>query len=55
MDKLTKLAAAVTALVVAVGTLVAALGLGAKPASTDTLIILDSPAAYQAFLEGHPG
>jgi hypothetical protein len=54
MDKVAKVVAAITALVIAVGTLVAALGIGRDPAPTGTIIILDSPEAYMRFLENHP-
>ena len=54
MDKVAKVVAAITALVIAVGTLVAALGIGRDPAPTGTIVILDSPEAYMTFLENHP-
>lgn len=55
MDKVAKLVAAITALVIAAGTLVAALGIGREPAPTGTIVILDSPEAYMRFLENHSG
>ena len=55
MDKVAKVVAAITALVIAVGTLVAALGIGRDPAPTGTIVILDSPDAYMQFLKNHPG
>jgi F0F1-type ATP synthase membrane subunit c/vacuolar-type H+-ATPase subunit K len=55
VEKATKLIAAAAALAVALGGLAAAFGFGGEPAPTGTLIILDSPDAYRAFLESHPG
>ncbi len=61
MDKTTKLIAAITGLLVAVGTLIGAitvtLGGGGddKPAYSYNVVVLDSPAAYEAFLGNHPG
>jgi|TARA_R110000824_G_scaffold248337_1_gene437453 hypothetical protein len=57
MGKVTKLIAAVTALLVALGTLVGTvsmtIGKGPEPAAGIT-IVLDSPAAFKAFLDNHP-
>ena len=55
VERATKLIAAVAALAVALGGLAAAFGFGSEPSPTGTLIILDSPEAYRAFLESHPG
>ena len=61
MDKTTKLIAAITGLLVAVGTLIGAitvtLGGGGddKPAYSYNVVVLDSPAAYEAFLGNHTG
>ena len=54
MGKVTKLIAAVTALLVAlVGTVSMTIGKGPEPAAGIT-IVLDSPAAFKAFLDNHP-
>jgi len=57
MSKMTKLIAAVTGLLVAVGTLVGTIsmtiGKGPEPASGIT-IVLNSPEAYAEFIENHP-
>lgn len=55
MERATKLIAAVAALAVALGGLAAAFGFGGEPSPTGTLIVLNSPDAYRAFLESHPG
>ena len=55
MERATKLVAAVAALAVALGGLAAAFGFGSETSPTGTLIILNSPDAYRAFLESHPG
>tara|TARA_Y100001963_G_C6792721_1_gene456571 strand:- start:6234 stop:6440 length:207 start_codon:yes stop_codon:yes gene_type:complete len=61
LSKVTKLVAAVTALLVALGTLVGAItvtlggGNDNNPYQGGMTIILDSPAAYEAFLANHPG
>ena len=61
LSKVTKLVAAVTALLVALGTLVGTitvtLGGGGddNPAYSYNVVVLDSPAAYEAFLGNHPG
>mgnify|MGYP003627938658 FL=1 len=54
MDKTTKMIAAITGLLVAVGALVASLGLGGGDAPTGITVILDSPEAFEVFLRNHP-
>ena len=54
MDKTTKLIAAITGLLVAVGALVASLGLGGGDAPAGITVILDSPEAFEVFLRNHP-
>ena len=58
MGKATKLIAAVTGLLVAVGTLVGTismtLGKGPEPAAGGITIVLNSPEAYADFIENHP-
>ena len=54
MDKTTKLIAAVTGLLVAVGALVASLGLGGSDAPAGITVILDSQEAFDHFLRNHP-
>ena len=54
MDKTTKLIAAVTGLLVAVGALVASLGLRGGDAPAGITVILDSPEAFEAFISNHP-
>ena len=54
MDKTTKMIAAITGLLVAVGALVASLGLGGGDAPTGITVILDSPEAFEAFIRNHP-
>jgi len=61
MDKTTKLIAAITGLLVAVGTLVGTitvtLGGGGddNPYKGGMTIVLNSPEAYEEFLRNHPG
>ncbi len=54
MDKTTKMIAAITGLLVAVGALVASLGLGGGDAPVGITVILDSPEAFEAFIRNHP-
>ena len=54
MDKTTKMIAAITGLVVAVGALVASLGLGGGDAPAGITVILDSQEAFDHFLRNHP-
>ena len=54
MDKTTKLIAAVTGLLVAVGALFATLGLGGGDAPAGITVILDSQEAFDHFLRNHP-
>ena len=54
MDKTTKMIAAITGLVVAVGALVASLGLGGGAAPAGITVILDSPEAFEVFLRNPP-
>ncbi len=61
MDKTTKLIAAITGLLVAVGTLIGTititLGGGGddNPYQGGMTIVLNSPEAYEEFLRNHPG
>jgi len=58
MSKMTKLIAAVTGLLVAVGTLVGTISMtigdGPEPASGGITIVLNSPEAYADFIKNHP-
>jgi len=57
MSRVTKLVAAITALLVAVGTLVGTISMtiGKGPdAPAGVTIILNSPEAYETFLAEHP-
>jgi len=54
MDKTTKMIAAITGLLVAVGALVASLGLGGGDAPVGITVILDSQEAFEHFLRNHP-
>jgi len=54
MDKTTKMIAAITGLLVAVGALVASLGLGGGDAPAGITVILDSQEAFEHFLRSHP-
>ena len=58
MSKMTKLIAAVTALLVALGTLVGTIsmtiGKGPEPASGGITIVLNSVDAYEEFIANHP-
>jgi len=57
MSKMTKLIAAVTGLLVAVGTLVGTISMtiGKGPdAPAGITIVLNSPEAYAEFIENHP-
>ena len=49
-----KLIIAITGLVVAVGTLIATLGLGQNDSVPYQTIVLNSPEAYEHFLNNHP-
>ena len=60
MDKTTKLIASITALLLAVGTLVGAIsvtlgGGNDDPYKGGMTIVLNSPEAYEEFLNNHPG
>jgi len=55
VEKATKLIAAAAALAVALGGLAAAFGFGSDPSPTGTVIVLNSPEAYRAFLESLSG
>ena len=58
MDKTTKMIAAITGLLVAVGTLVGTIsmtiGKGPEPAAGGITIVLNSPEAYDEFISNHP-
>ena len=58
MSKMTKLIAAVPALLVALGTLVGTIsmtiGKGPEPASGGITIVLNSDAAFEEFIANHP-
>jgi hypothetical protein len=58
MSKMTKLIAAVTGLLVAVGTLVGTIsmtiGKGPEPASGGITIVLNSAEAFADFIDNHP-
>ena len=51
-----RLLAGFTALVIAITPIYLAIsGDDAPPPTAGVIVVLDSPAAYAAFLEGHPG
>ena len=51
-----RLLAGVTAFIIAItGLYLAISGDDAPPPSGGVIVVLDSPAAFAAFLEGHPG
>ena len=54
MDNATKMIAAITGLLIAVGALVASLGLGGGDAPAGITVILDSQEAFDHFLRNHP-
>ncbi len=54
MDNATKMIAAITGLLVAVGALFATLGFGGGDAPAGITVILDSPEAFEAFIRNHP-
>ena len=58
MSRMTKLIAAVTGLLVALGTLVGTIsmtiGKGPEPASGGVVVILQSPEQYAEFFANHP-
>jgi hypothetical protein len=58
MSKMTKLLATITALLVALGTLVGTIsmtiGKGPEPASGGVVVILQSPEQYAEFFANHP-
>jgi hypothetical protein len=54
MDNATKMIAAITGLLIAVGALVATLGLGGGDAPAGITVILDSPESFEVFLRNHP-
>ena len=60
MDKTTKLIAAITGLLVAVGTLIGAITVTLGGGNDDQYkggmtIVLNSPESYEEFLKNHPG
>ena len=57
MNNTVKLITAITGLIVAVGGIIAAFGLGGEdtPTYSYQTVILDSPQAYEQFLNSHPG
>ena len=57
MSNVTKLIAGITALLVAIGTLVGTITMtiGKKDTPAGVTIVLNSPEAYEAFLSNHPG
>ena len=57
MNNVTKLIAGITALLVAIGTLVGTITMtiGKKDTPAGVTIVLNSPEAYEAFLSNHPG
>tara|TARA_B100001750_G_C15473364_1_gene581128 strand:+ start:1435 stop:1620 length:186 start_codon:yes stop_codon:yes gene_type:complete len=61
MDKTTKLIASITALLVAIGTLIGTItitlggGKDESPYQGGMTIVLNSPEAYEEFLKNHPG
>ena len=60
MDKTTKLIAAVTGLLVAVGTLIGTITITLGGGNDDQYkggmtIVLNSPESYEEFLKNHPG
>ena len=54
MDNATKMIAAITGLLVAVGALFATLGFGGGAAPAGITVVLDSPEAFEAFIRNHP-
>ena len=54
MDNATKMIAAITGLLVAVGALFATLGFGGGDAPAGITVVLDSPEAFEAFIRNHP-
>jgi len=57
VNNVTKLIAGITALLVAIGTLVGTITMtiGKKDTPAGVTIVLNSPEAYEAFLSNHPG
>ena len=57
MSNVTKLLAGITALLVAIGTLVGTISMtiGKKDTPAGITIVLNSPEAFEAFLSNHPG
>ena len=60
MDKTTKLIAAITGLLVAIGTLIGTITITLGGGNDDQYkggmtIVLNSPEAYENFLKNHPG
>ena len=57
MSNVTKLIAGITALLVAIGTLVGTITMtiGKKDTPAGVPIVMNSPEAYEAFLSNHPG
>ena len=60
MDKTTKLIAAITGLLVAIGTLIGTITITLGGGNDDQYkggmpIVLNSPEAYEEFLKNHPG
>ena len=54
MDNATKMIAAITGLLGAVGALFATLGFGGGDAPAGITVVLDSPEAFEAFIRNHP-
>ena len=56
MSKVTKLIAGITALLVAIGTLVGTISMtiGKKDTPPGVTIVLNSPEAYADFIDNHP-
>ena len=56
MSNVTKLLAGITALLVAIGTLVGTISMtiGKKDTPTGVTIVLNSPEAYEDFIANHP-
>ena len=56
MSNVTKLLAGITALLIAIGTLVGTISMtiGKKDTPAGITIVLNSPEAYEAFLTNHP-
>ena len=57
VSNVTKLIAGITALLIAIGTLVGTINMtiGKQDTPAGVTIVLNSPEAYEAFLSNHPG